>query len=318
LRLLVARPGWRLGLRKGQVEARGPKGEVVRVPLHEVDAIIVATRGASVSSALLAAAADAGIGVYLVDPRGKAAAALAPVDAPRIPDRMLAQARWRLDPRLHARAAAWFAEYKIRARARLMRLLAKTRGSWLRDYSYRVERLAVDARSAESPGEAMLVEAEAGRLYWPAVAEALGLEGFTGRTPRAGDPWNTLLDFAYSLLYPHAHTSLAIAGLNPYLGFLHSDRSGRPSLTLDFVEPYRWAAELAVFRYATRRGPPRLKPDGGLDAETRRGFLEVWTRILDDPPGLKKPLDQVMRLDAWRLAAAIEEEGEWAPTLPRW
>ncbi len=317
MRLLVARPGWSLGLRRGQVEARGPGGEKIRVPLHELDAILVSTRGAMVSAALLTAAAEVGIPVYLVDGRGRVSAALTPAATYRGADKPLAQARWRLDPRLRLRAARWFPAYKLRARAWLLKLVAKTRGSWLRDYAYMLEARAAAVEAAGSLDEILRLEAEAGRTYWPALAEALRLEGFTGRKPRGGDPWNTLLDYAYSLLTSTAHSALLVAGLNPYIGFLHVDRSGRPSLALDYVEPYRWMAEWILYRLAGQGWRPRLEADGRLDHESRRQVLEYWARLSERVPGIGRPVEDVLRLDAWRLSRTLVEGGEWKPTLPR-
>ncbi len=317
MRLAVARPGWRLGLRRGLVEARGPGGEVVKVALAEVDGIIVSTRAASISSRLIVEAAASGIPVYVVDPRGGVVASLDPVPSYRGGDKILAQARWRLDEGLRVRAASWFVEYKLRARAKLLRLIAKSRAPWLRDLSYSLEYEASRARSASSTRELMSLEAGAGRSCWPALAEALGLEGFPGRVPRGGDPWNTVLDYVYSLLTGVAHRSLVLAGLNPYIGFLHAERSGRPSMALDFVEPYRWIGEWIVYRMSSRGREPVLAEEGRLDHETRRWVLEHWVGVLErGPPGIQRPLEKLMYRDAWGLGAAFVEDSEWSPTLP--
>lgn len=63
---------------------------------------------------------------------------------------------------------------------------------------------------------------------------------FTGRTRRPPlDPVNALLSFGYSLLALEVTSALESVGLDPYVGFLHRDRPGRPSLALDLMEELR-------------------------------------------------------------------------------
>ena len=64
--------------------------------------------------------------------------------------------------------------------------------------------------------------------------------GFTERNRRPPrDPVNSALSFGYHLLANEVMTAIAAAGLEPYAGFLHSDRSGRPSLVFDLIEEFR-------------------------------------------------------------------------------
>jgi CRISPR-associated protein Cas1 len=53
------------------------------------------------------------------------------------------------------------------------------------------------------------------------------------------DPTNALLSFLYVLLTADLRAALEATGLDPAVGFLHSDRAGRPSLALDLVEEFR-------------------------------------------------------------------------------
>jgi CRISPR-associated protein Cas1 len=57
------------------------------------------------------------------------------------------------------------------------------------------------------------------------------------RPPR--DNMNALLSFLYTLLTYEAASALEAVGLDPYVGFLHADRPGRPSLALDLMEELR-------------------------------------------------------------------------------
>jgi CRISP-associated protein Cas1 len=57
------------------------------------------------------------------------------------------------------------------------------------------------------------------------------------RPPR--DPLNALLSFGYALLAKECTVALLAAGLDPYWGFYHQPRHGRPALALDLMEEFR-------------------------------------------------------------------------------
>lgn len=57
------------------------------------------------------------------------------------------------------------------------------------------------------------------------------------RPPR--DPVNSMLSFAYSMLVREWTIALSAVGLDPYRGFYHQPRFGRPALSLDMMEPFR-------------------------------------------------------------------------------
>ena len=69
--------------------------------------------------------------------------------------------------------------------------------------------------------------------------ERLGFD-FRGRNRRPPtDPVNALLSFAYAMLTREWTVTLSAVGLDPYRGFFHQMRHGRPALALDMMEPFR-------------------------------------------------------------------------------
>lgn len=63
---------------------------------------------------------------------------------------------------------------------------------------------------------------------------------FTKRVRRPPtDPINSLLSFGYALLGHDVQSAVNIVGFDPYLGYLHTERYGRPSLALDLMEEFR-------------------------------------------------------------------------------
>ena len=112
-----------------------------------------------------------------------------------------------------------------------------------------VQRLAISRRragNAKSVAEVMGMEGEAAATYFSVFNELLRGGGLTfgGRVRRPPtDPVNALLSFVYSLVTQECLSALSGVGLDPYVGFLHKDRPGRPSLALDLLEEFRasWA-----------------------------------------------------------------------------
>lgn len=97
------------------------------------------------------------------------------------------------------------------------------------------------------------------------------------------DNLNSLLSFLYTLLTSEAVSALETVGLDPYVGFLHQDRPGRPSLALDLMEELRpvFADRLALSlinrRQITGQGFT-VKESGGIlmDDDTRKTVIKAW------------------------------------------
>jgi CRISP-associated protein Cas1 len=63
---------------------------------------------------------------------------------------------------------------------------------------------------------------------------------FTSRNRRPPrDPVNALLSFAYAMLVKDCFAAVCTVGFDPYHGFFHRDRHGKPSLALDLMEEFR-------------------------------------------------------------------------------
>jgi CRISPR-associated protein Cas1 len=157
------------------------------------------------------------------------------------------------------------------------------------------EGLAGNLRRLEGPhGEAMNVdtlrgvEGEAAATYFGAfdhliVSQKEGFR-FVTRTRRPPlDPVNALLSFLYTLLTHDVVAALESVGLDPAVGFLHRDRSGRPGLALDLMEEFRPALADRLALSLINRQQVRAKgfttTDTGavtMDDATRKEVLVAW------------------------------------------
>ncbi len=97
----------------------------------------------------------------------------------------------------------------------------------------------------------MGMEGDAANTYFSTLQSRIRAKGFrfNGRIRRPPtDPVNALLSFAYTMITQDCVSALQGIGLDPYVGFLHQDRPGRPGLALDLIEEFRagWADRLVL------------------------------------------------------------------------
>lgn len=97
------------------------------------------------------------------------------------------------------------------------------------------------------------------------------------------DKMNSLLSFLYTILMNEVASALEVVGLDPYVGFLHQDRPGRPSLALDLMEELRpiFADRLALTLVNRKQisGKGFLEKESGgiiMDDETRKTVINAW------------------------------------------
>lgn len=148
---------------------------------------------------------------------------------------------------------------------------------------------AVDGQLEEVRGTVMGFEGRAGRTYWDAVNLMLP-ENFKfqerSRNP-AKDEFNCLLNYAYGVLYSTVERACILAGLDPYVGFIHTDHYQKKSLVFDLIECYRiWADETVVGLFAARKVKQsqfdRLQNGLRLNKEGKAFLMEVFGAYLDE------------------------------------
>lgn len=154
-----------------------------------------------------------------------------------------------------------------------------------------LKRDQVQAGTAASVDALLGIEGTAARRYFGEFAGMVRddtlrarfeADGRLRRPPR--DPINALLSFAYALLAREWTVVLHSVGLDPYLGFYHQPRYGRPALALDMMEEFRPLiadsvvltavnnGEVQTTDFIERIGSVSLTPEG------RRRFIETYER----------------------------------------
>lgn len=150
------------------------------------------------------------------------------------------------------------------------------------------------AGRAHELDELLGIEGIAARRYFQHFANLIKKDDdptlsfdFTGRNRRPPkDPVNALLSFAYAMLTREWHIALSAVGLDPYRGFFHQPRFGRPALALDMMEPFRPlvadSAVLMAINNGEVRGTDFIRAAGAcaLSDSGRKRFIAAFERRL--------------------------------------
>ena len=149
-------------------------------------------------------------------------------------------------------------------------------------------------RECDSASKLLGLEGEAASVYYSVFNELIFEQKedfvFHERSRRPPlDNVNAMLSFAYSLLAGMCGSALEAVGLDPYVGFYHTDRPGRISLALDVMEELRGVmADRFVITMINRRIIKKenfdRKENGAviLNDDGRRAFLKMWQERKQD------------------------------------
>jgi CRISPR-associated protein Cas1 len=255
--LYVQTPGTSLHLDGDTVRVYHPDQPGRRLlPLVRIDHVVL-FGGTAITDDLLLRCADDGRSVSWLTGMGRFRARLS---GPTSGNPLLRQAQHRAadNPEHRLTLARAMVAGKIHnARQVLLRAARDASGhrqSVLRAAAeLQAERLVL-LRSAQDINEALGVEGIAARDYFAALP-SLAPGARTGRTKRPPtDPLNCLLSFLYGMLRVAVHGALEQVGLDPYIGFLHGVRPGKPALALDLMEEFRpLLADRLAFTLVNRR-----------------------------------------------------------------
>jgi CRISPR-associated protein Cas1 len=262
-----------------------------RLPLHNLENIICFTfQGAS--PALMGACAERNIGLCFLTPNGRFQARVTGKVRGNV---LLRKKQYDISERASASVpiAASFLLGKISNSRKVLDRVIRDHsmlvdGKSLTSASNFLKETLKAIPSCSSIGDLMGFEGSAAKIYF-SVFDQLILQQrqdffFKERSRRPPlDNMNSLLSFLYTLLTNEAASALETVGLDPYVGFLHQDRPGRPSLALDLMEELRpvlvdrLALSLVNRRQITGKGFTQ-KESGGIlmDEDTRKVVLTAW------------------------------------------
>ena len=155
-----------------------------------------------------------------------------------------------------------------------------------------VKRLTARVEAADSFGRLLGIEGAAARVYFSHFGGMIraGISAFDFRTRNRRppkDPVNAVLSFLYSMLMRQAMVSAMAVGFDPYMGFYHQPKYGRPALALDLAEEFRPliadSAALTLFNNSELKEKDFIRRGGAvsLTQEGRKAVITAFERRMD-------------------------------------
>lgn len=294
----VAREGAHLALSRGFMLVQEARKEVGRVALADIQALVVRGYGQTLSVNLMAALSEAGVPIVVCGTDQTPDALVWPVAG-----------HFEQGRRMQAQAEA---SRPLRKRLWRDLVVAKLHAqTFVLDHRGSVvgERLRHMARRVRS-GDPENLEAQAARLYWPAL---MG-DGF--KRDRLAGGVNACLNYGYTVLRAAAARSILAAGLHPSLSIHHESRGDALRLADDLIEPFRPYVDLIV---ASLRDDAGEGGDLALDRETKARLAGALTLDLEGPRGAR-PVQGALDALATSLALLLmgEQRALALPGPPLW
>jgi CRISP-associated protein Cas1 len=223
-----------------RIVVKSDKEKVLDVPLIKVDGIVVLGR-ATVSPALVSELLERKIPLSFLTDTGKYLGKLEP----------------ELTKNIFVRAAQWKASGKTPQAVHVVQGFVRGKLKNYRTYLSRMQRESTDLNfnseiqqiskaiaSVQKDDDIDRIrgfEGAGSAAYFSTFNRLIRTEKFEFKTRHrpATDPVNSLLNFGYTLLRHDVQSAVNIVGFDPYLGYLHYQHYGRPSLALDLMEEFR-------------------------------------------------------------------------------
>ncbi len=257
-----------LSVTRGFLKVDGPDGEVGRIPLDDIACLINSGHGCTITNNVIAALAERGAPVVMVNHTFQPCAMLYPLGQHGETNARIAA---QLDSCRPTAKRLWqrLVQRKIEAQAAALERRAQPHAPVLA--------LARQVRSGDPDN----IEAQAARRYWPLL---MGPD--FRRHPEQNDI-NVLLNYGYTILRSATARAVAAAGLHPALGIHHKTRGDALALADDLMEPFRPAVDLRV-RTMADTGVNSLTPDAkkalvavlGYDYATGEGTTPLGTCLV--------------------------------------
>jgi CRISPR-associated protein Cas1 len=285
--LVVQTPGAQIGQRGDQIVVSVKGEEARKLPGQQIRAIYL-YGAVQITAQAAETCLELGIDVSMFSPAGRFLGMLRGLPASGVDAR---RGQYRLFDLPGVRLQ--LAREVVRAKVHNQRVMLMRNG----EVPARVLDVLVQLRdstaSAKEMTELLGIEGSAAALYFEQFESMLkqrddwkfNWQGRNRRPPR--DPVNALISMGYSMLAKELTGVCHSVGLDPFLGFMHQPRYGRPALALDLMEEFRPLIADSVAISIINRGEigPEdfIKSANGtsMNDRGRKIFWEAWFRRMD-------------------------------------
>lgn len=239
--IYITQPDAFIGKTDERLSVRANKTTLLDVPLIKVDGVVVLGR-ATVSPAAIAELLERKIPLSFLTGTGRYLGRLEPELTKNI---LVRRAQWQaaanLEQTLHLVQA--FIRGKLKNyRHTLLRTQRESPEIDFQAAIARMEQAIAPLDQTTQINSLRGLEGSGSATYFGCFNQLIRLPGFTFAARRRRpptDPVNALLSLGYALLRHDIQSAVNLVGFDPYLGYLHVERYGRPSLALDLMEEFR-------------------------------------------------------------------------------
>lgn len=174
-----------------------------------------------------------------------------------------------------------------------------------------------------------------GSIYYKQIFQLFRMRPEYRKTFKAYDGMNNIFNLAYTILKWKVYEAVRKAKLEPYLGFLHSEQYGKPSLVCDFQELYRYLVDDFLIQYCgklrkkdfvmkhesrsrKRKGKREFLNDSLTNELMRElnAYLESKVEVPRIRHGSKQTLETLINEEALLLAKYLRNERKtWIPRI---
>ena len=309
--------------------------------VDEVSEIVIMGKGKAITVDAIRLCIERKIPIFFAYANGFPYAAVLPIIVTGTVKRRRAQYAAYNSP-LGVEIAKKFVIGKLSNQRNLLRFWAKARAhvspevaDKLKDAARKINDLIKELRSVVDNSmnayvrmKLMSIESKAADIYWSCFGLLLKkYVEFPGRVkPNATDPVNSLLNLGYGILARKVFIAILFAGLDPYAGFLHSDKSGKRSLVFDLMEEFRQqGVDRLVMKMFTKRiiNPKECIEEGRLKDDVCKKVIKLFEERLEEKVtniyGEKRTLNEHIHYQARHLGRVlIGTDPEYKPFILPW
>lgn len=310
--------------RKGRIIINKHNAELGSIPINQIDSI-VAAGNVNFSAAALKTLLKKGITVYFMSTWGKLYGFLSPFWSKCS---LLRRKQYQIS--LSEELCLKFAKSFVKGKIKNMGMVLKKHNQLNEEVKLSLQASLKKIKRCQNLKDLLGTEGFATQVYFSHFARMIRKKEFKfvfekreKRPPK--DPVNALLSFGYSLLFKNVNDAVLAAGLDPYAGFYHKPRAGRPSLTLDLMEEFRPIVDSFVISFINKNSVSlksfhNLFEGWFLKKAVREKFIKAWNKRLSYLHRVEKrtkriPLQRIFYCQAVHLSDSIRRMSTYKPFL---
>lgn len=315
--LVICNYGSFAGLDKHQIKIK-EKDKTVYYPLNRLRTVSIAKNGISISSDLIKNLSERGVKTFFLDFRGVAHSAILGQSQHGVVAVRMAQMAFCQKDTLPLAKKIIVA--KIKNQRAVLNYLDKYHNHPALKSSSQELLLNIEkAKHVKNATFLLGFEGASATSYFQALREAKLLSpSFKKREGRGSQEINnSMLNLGYAVLSSYVLSAIVNAGLEPYLGILHSKRPGKMALVLDIMEEYRsWVVDRVVVKLRSHsEGKLFLDPNlkKALIFEIQKTCSKKYLYHKK-----KQQLEYIIQRQVYKLCGHFYNEKTYRPYLFKW